>query len=160
MHILGARDYFFDTALKSWFFSTFLNLVPVEREETSLAGLRMVKSILSGGESVLIFPEGTRSRTGQLQEFKPGVGLIAQELGVPVVPAYIQGTHQAMPVGKALPRRCQIEVFFGPAIQVETASPDGPGRAANDERYRQLAAEVRAAISGLVRGPDTRAVSH
>ena len=160
MHILGARDYFFDTALKSWFFSTFLNLVPVEREETSLAGLRMVKSILSDGESILIFPEGTRSRTGRLQEFKPGVGLIAQELGVPVVPAYIQGTHQAMPVGKALPRRCGIEVFFAPAIQVESASPDGPGRAANDECYRQLAAEVRAAISGLVRGSDTGAVSH
>ncbi len=157
MHILGARDYFFDTPLKSWFFSTFLNLVPVEREETSLAGLRMVKSILSGGESVLIFPEGTRSRTGQLQEFKPGVGLIAQELGVPVIPAYIQGTHRAMPVGKALPRRCGIEVFFAPAIQVESASPDGPGGATNDERYRQLAAAVRAGIAGLARGSDTRA---
>ncbi len=119
----------------------------------------MVKSILSGGESVLIFPEGTRSRTGQLQEFKPGVGLIAQELGVPVVPAYIQGTHQAMAVGKALPHRRGIEVFFAPAIRVETAPPDGPGGAAHDERYRQLAAAVRAAISGLARASDSRAVS-
>ncbi len=159
IHILGARDYFFDTALKSWFFSTFLNLVPVEREETSLAGLRMVKSILSSGESVLIFPEGTRSRTGQLQQFKPGVGLIAQELGVPVVPAYIQGTHQAMPVGQALPDRRGIEVFFGPAIRAETAPLDGPEETANDECYRQLAAEIRAAISGLVRGSDKQAVS-
>jgi len=156
MHILGARDYFFDTALKSWFFSTFLNLVPVEREETSLAGLRMVKSILSGGESVLIFPEGTRSRTGQLQEFKPGVGLIAQELGVPVVPAYIQGTHRAMPVGKALPHRRGIEVFFAPAILVETAPPAGSGGSNNDERYRQLAEEVRSGIAGLARDSDTR----
>ncbi|MEE8460719.1 MAG: lysophospholipid acyltransferase family protein, partial [Acidobacteriota bacterium] len=156
MHILGARDYFFDTALKSWFFSTFLNLVPVEREETSLAGLRMVKSILSGGESVLIFPEGTRSRTGQLQEFKPGVGLIAQELGVPVVPAYIQGTHRAMPVGKALPHRRGIEVFFAPVILVETAPPAGSGGSNNDERYRQLAEEVRSGIAGLARDSDTR----
>ncbi len=159
MHILGARDYFFDTALKSWFFSTFLNLVPVEREETSLAGLRMVKSILSGGESVLIFPEGTRSRTGKLQEFKPGVGLIAQELGVPVIPVYIQGTHRAMPVGKALPHRRGIEVFFAPAILVETAPPDGPEGATNDERYRQLTEEVRAGIAGLAKGSDTRAAS-
>ena len=159
MHILGARDYFFDTALKSWFFSTFLNLVPVEREETSLAGLRMVKSILSGGDSVLIFPEGTRSRTGKLQEFKPGVGLIAQELGVPVIPVYIQGTHRAMPVGKALPHRRGIEVFFAPAILVETAPPDGPEGATNDERYRQLTEEVRAGIAGLAKGSDTRAAS-
>ncbi|MCH8017824.1 MAG: 1-acyl-sn-glycerol-3-phosphate acyltransferase, partial [Acidobacteria bacterium] len=157
--ILGARDYFFDTALKSWFFSTFLNLVPVDREETSLAGLRMVKSILSGGESVLIFPEGTRSRTGQLQEFKPGVGLIAQELGVPVVPAYIQGTHRAMPVGQALPHRHAIEVFFAPAILVETAPSDGSGDATKDERYRRLAEEVRAGIAGLARGSNTQAAS-
>jgi long-chain acyl-CoA synthetase len=155
MHLLGARDYFFDTALKSWFFSTFLNLVPVEREETSLAGLRMVKSILSAGESVLIFPEGTRSRTGQLQEFKPGVGLIAQELGVPVVPAYIQGSHQAMPVGRAFPRRREIKVFFAPAIRVKPAPPDSPGTA-NDERYRRLAAEALTAISGLARRSDNR----
>ena len=83
----------------------------------------MVKSILSGGDSVLIFPEGTRSRTGKLQEFKPGVGLIAQELGAPVIPVYIQGAHRAMPVGKALPHRRGIEVFFAPAILVETAPP-------------------------------------
>ena len=159
MHILGARDYFFDTALKSWFFSTFLNLVPVEREETSLAGLRMVKSILLGGECVLIFPEGTRSRTGQLQEFKPGVGLIALELGVPVVPAYIQGTHPAMPVGKAFPRRRGIGVFFAPGIRVEPSPPEGP-RTALDERYRQIAAQVRTAISGLAKGLATGAVRH
>ena len=97
--------------------------------------------------------------TGSLPEFKPGVGLIAQELGVSVVPAYIQGTHQAMAVGKALPHRRGIEVFFAPAIRVETAPPDGPGGAAHDERYRQLAAAVRAAISGLARASDSRAVS-
>ena len=156
MHILGARDYFFNTALKSWFFSTFLNLVPVEREETSLAGLRMVKSILSSGESVLIFPEGTRSRTGLMQEFKPGVGLIALELMVPVVPAYIQGAHLALPAGKIFPRRRGIEVFFAPAIQVEPSPPEGP-RTAPDERYRQIAVQVRTAIAGLAEGLATGA---
>ena len=56
LHVLGARDYFFDSPVKSWFFSTFLNVVPIEREETSLSGLRMVQSILSQGEPILIFP--------------------------------------------------------------------------------------------------------
>ena len=97
LHVLGARDYFFDSPVKSWFFSTFLNVVPIEREETSLSGLRMVQSILSQGEPILIFPEGTRSRTGQLQGFKPGLGLLARELNVPIVPAYIGGTREALP---------------------------------------------------------------
>ena len=148
LHVLGARDYFFNTPFKSWLFSTFLNLVPVERAETSLAGIRMVKSILSAGESVLIFPEGTRSRTGQIQEFKPGVGLIALELGVPVVPAYIGGTYEAMPTGKAFPQRRRVKVLFGPAIRVEANLSKGT-RTVADERYRQIATEVRTAIVEL-----------
>ncbi|MFQ5929074.1 MAG: AMP-binding protein, partial [Acidobacteriota bacterium] len=148
LHILGAKDYFFDTPLKSWFFSTFLNVVPVEREETSLAGLRMVKSILSAGELVLIFPEGTRSRTGQIQQFKPGLGLIALELDVPIIPAYIGGTHQAMPVGKVFPRPKQVKVIFAPRITMDvyrSSDQDTPA----DEIYRQIAADVRGAIMNL-----------
>ena len=97
LHVLGARDYFFDTPLKRWFFSTFLNVVPIEREETSLAGLRMVKRILSSGESALIFPEGTRSRTGEIDAFKPGLGLLAREFEVPIVPVHIGGRSRRSP---------------------------------------------------------------
>src|SRR3970282_1488513 len=103
----------FDTALKRWFFSTFLNVVPIEREESSLAGLRMVKSILASGESALIFPEGTRSRSGEIQPFKPGLGLLAWELGVPIVPVRIKGTHDAPPAGSPLPRRGTVTATFG-----------------------------------------------
>ena len=150
LHVLGARDYFFNTPFKSWLFSTLLNLVPVEREETSLAGIRMVKSILSAGESVLIFPEGTRSRTGQIQEFKPGVGLIALELCVPVVPAFIGGTYEALPAGKFFPQRQKVKVFFGPVIRVEADRSQGT-RTVADERYRLIATEVRTAIVKLAK---------
>ena len=149
LHVLGARDYFFDHALKGWALSTFLNLVPVEREETSLAGLRMVKSILANSESVLIFPEGTRSRTGQIQRFKPGVGLIAAEASVPIVPIYIQGAYQAMPPGATHPRRSPIEVFFGLPINVNT--PDDSAQAPKDELYRRIATEVHQAVVNLAR---------
>ncbi|MDA2923280.1 AMP-binding protein [Acidobacteria bacterium AH-259-L09] len=148
LHILGAKDYFFDTPLKSWFFSTFLNVVPVEREETSLAGLRMVKSILSAGELVLIFPEGTRSRTGQIQQFKPGLGLIALELDVPIIPAYIGGTHQAMPVGKVFPRPKQVKVIFAPPITMDVYRSNDQDTPA-DEIYRQITADVRGVIMNL-----------
>ena len=152
LHVLGARDYFFDSALKAWALTSLLNLVPVEREETSLAGLRMVKSILAEGESVLIFPEGTRSRTGQLQAFKPGVGLIAAESGVPIIPICIQGAHQAMPPGAAFPRPSPIKIFFGAAIDAE--GPGGPGQAPKDELYRQIATEAHQAIAELARASD------
>jgi long-chain acyl-CoA synthetase len=148
LHVLGARDYFFDSPVKSWFFSTFLNVVPIEREETSLSGLRMVQSILSQGEPILIFPEGTRSRTGHLQGFKPGLGLLARELNVPIVPAYIGGTREALPVGKLLPRPNKVKVLFGPPISMEKYRSSGPTQS-RDEHYRAIVAEVRDAIEQL-----------
>jgi long-chain acyl-CoA synthetase len=149
LHMLGARDYFFDTSLKKWFFSTFLNVVPIEREETSLAGLRMVKRILSSGESALIFPEGTRSRTGEIDAFKPGLGLLARELEVPIVPVHIGGTFAAMPAGKVVPRPGKVVVAFGEPVTMDAYRGDGaPSR---DEVYRRIAADVRDTIVDLGR---------
>ena len=154
LHILGARDYFFNYALKGWALSALLNLVPVEREEASLASLRLVTAILAGGESVLIFPEGTRSRTGQIQDFKPGIGLIAAEAGVPIVPIYIQGAYQAMPPGAAIPRPSPIGVFIGTAIDVEAAH--SAAQAPPDELYRQIATKAHQAIVKLSQLPQGR----
>jgi long-chain acyl-CoA synthetase len=149
LHVLGAKDYFFNQALKGWALSTLLNLVPVEREETSLAGLRMVQSILANGEPVLIFPEGTRSRTGQIQDFKPGIGLIAAESGVPIVPVYIQGAFRAMPPGAPFPRPLSIVVSFGPVIEVD--APDSSAQGSRDELYRRIATEAHQAVVNLAR---------
>lgn len=148
IHVLGARDYFFDTPLKSWFFSTFLNLVPIEREENSLAGMRMIKGILSQKEPILIFPEGSRSRSGTLQKFKPGIGLIAWELQVPVVPAYIEGAYQAMPPGSRLPRPGRIRVLFGNPVCMEQYRHLA-GAGVPDELYRRITADVYQAIQNL-----------
>ena len=145
LHVLGARDYFFDNAVKGWFFGSLLNVVPIEREETSLAGLRLARSILKSGEPVLIYPEGTRSRNGQLGSFKPGLGLVASDLDVPIVPVRILGTHTAMPPGRFFPRPQPVRVIFGDPIQVEARNADQPA----DLVYRRLAEEVRAAIEGL-----------
>ena len=149
LHMLGARDYFFDTPLKRWFFSTFLNVVPIEREETSLAGLRMVKRLLSSGESALIFPEGTRSRTGEIDAFKPGLGLLARELEVPIVPVHIGGTFPSLPVGKVVPRPGKIVIAFGEPVTMDAYR--GDGAPARDQVYRRIAADVRETIVELGR---------
>lgn len=150
MHVIGARDYFFDSSLKGWIFSTCLNVVPIERDEIGLSGLRMVGSILSQGEPVLIFPEGTRSRSGTLQEFKPGVGLIAWEYQVPIIPAYISGAFKAMPSGQTLPKRHPIEVRFGDLVSVSDYG-ELEGSASPDEIYRKIAADLRKTIVDLAR---------
>jgi long-chain acyl-CoA synthetase len=150
LHVLGARDYFFSSRLKGWFFSTFLNVVPIEREETSLAGLRMVRNILSSGDPVLIFPEGSRSRDGQMRDFRPGLGLIAWELDVPIVPAFISGTHASLPAGRFVPRRSRVSVRFGTPISMNQYRSNGI-ESSRDELYRRIAADVQKAVEQLAR---------
>jgi long-chain acyl-CoA synthetase len=146
LHVLGARDYFFDNPLKSWFFSRFFNVVPIRREQTGLDGVRVARDILAAGEPVLIFPEATRSRTGGMQAFKPGLGLLAFETNAAIVPARIEGTYQALPAGRLVPRSLPVRVRFGAPIAMEAYRANGGGK---DELYRRIADDVRAQIERL-----------
>lgn len=116
MFVLGAKDYFFDTLIKDWFFRTFFNLIPFDRHNNFLESLRECQQILDPAHPILIFPEGTRSLTGDLQPFQAGVGLLALKLKVPILPVYIEGTHEALPKGKRIPHRYAIRVVFGVCI--------------------------------------------
>ena len=71
------------------------------------------------GWSVLFFPEGVRSDDGTLGEFKPGIGLLAAGLGVPVVPVYLKGTDSVVAKGGSRPHRGRIEVRFGQPVQIQ-----------------------------------------
>jgi long-chain acyl-CoA synthetase len=146
LHVLGARDYFFDHWYKTW-------LVPIRRDRTGVDGLRAAKTILASGEPVLIFPEATRSRTGRLQAFKPGLGLLALEAQVPIVPAYIHGTYEALPAGRFMPRRTQLTVRFGAPITIQRTA----GLVNKEEHVRHIADDVRRAIESLARDLDAPA---
>lgn len=148
LFVMGARDYFFSSALRGWFFHTFLNVVPFERTENMIKGLRLAQSVLRAGSPVLIFPEGTRGGDGELHPFKPGIGLLGVELGVPVVPCLIEGTFAALPKGKLFPRRRPIRVTFGPALRMDAYRAQ---HAQYDRRelYRKVAEDVRGAVERL-----------
>ena len=69
---------------------------------------------------VVIFPEGTRSRTGAIGSFKAGAGLIAVHSGVPVLPVRIDGLWDVLPPGSRMPRRRRARVRFGQPLVPET----------------------------------------
>ena len=121
-----------------------------------LEGLRIAAAILQAGYPLLIFPEGTRSVTGKLQPFKPGLGLLAIETGVPVVPTLIEGTFEALPKGRLLPRRSKIKVTFGEPVKVEMLVADCKALAEipplkRRELYQRLTDEVRQRLIQLKR---------
>jgi long-chain acyl-CoA synthetase len=151
LFVMGARDYFFDRRAKGWFFHTFLNVVPFERTENMIKGLRLAQSVLRAGRPVLIFPEGTRSLNGVLQSFKPGIGLLGVELGVPIVPCSIEGTHAALPKGRRFPSRAKIRVVFGPSVTMDAYRAQH-ARYERRELYRRAAEDVRSAVERLQQG--------
>ncbi|BDG01919.1 AMP-binding protein [Anaeromyxobacter oryzae] len=115
---LAARDYFFDTPVKRAYFENFTNLIPMEREGSLRASLGAAAEALRRGYHLLIFPEGTRSRDGEMRAFYPTAGYLALQCDVDVLPVWIAGTRAALPPGATLPKRTDLEVWFGPPIPV------------------------------------------
>ena len=114
----------------------------VDRESPTqaLAVIRQVKKLLKADISVAFFPEGTRTRDGRLQDFKPGGFAVAVEAGVPVVPISIKGSGALWPPGGLDIRPGTVEVIFGDPIFV---TPHVNKKAAREE----LLVKVRAAIA-------------
>lgn len=152
LRVLAAKDYWFSTRFKSWFSGELLKFVPFDRHANFLQGLRISQEVLKQNECLLIYPEGTRSVTGELQPFKPGLGLLAYESKSPIVPAYIEGTYHALPKGKSLPRKSRIRVTFGKPI-MPSAGREIAGMEADSgleqETYKKLAEDVKSEIEAL-----------
>ncbi len=132
----------------SFFIKAFINAFPVDMNGDFLKALATAATILKAGKCVYISPEGTRSRDGELLPFKVGIGALAVETGVPVVPVYISGTEMALPKGRIIPKKADVSVHFGKPI----SSVDFAGNK-NDERaydvYKEFTEKIRAEILAL-----------
>ncbi|MDO5645806.1 MAG: lysophospholipid acyltransferase family protein [Dermabacter sp.] len=109
-----AREYFFDVWYRRIFVRSMFNAFPIDRDGSKRhAGIS--RTLLKAGVPVLVFPEGTRSKTGTMGTFKPGAAALAVAEGVPVVPAALVGAHEAMPKGRnwPVPGRPPVGVIFG-----------------------------------------------
>ena len=149
LYILGAKDYWFSSSrFKSWFARTCLNILPLDRAGNFLQDVRIAKEALLQGKNLLIYPEGTRSVTGKLQPFKPGLGLLAYESGAPIIPTYIKGTYQALPKGSNLPQKSEIKVIFGKPIICDSLQKRNIDKM-DHEFYRAIVAEIRTRIEEL-----------
>jgi 1-acyl-sn-glycerol-3-phosphate acyltransferase len=89
---------------------------PIQREGMGASGMKETLRRLRAGGVVTLFPEGTRTEDGEVQELKPGIALLASRAGVPVVPAGIAGTFRSWPKGRLLPIPRPIRIHYGPPI--------------------------------------------
>jgi len=122
-----------------------LNARPVKRDGSDGRALKAALKLLGEHRALLLFPDGTRGVEGRLGEGKPGAGMLAVLSGAPVVPAYVWGTAQALPPGRALPRPARVTVTFGPPLVFKSA-----GDERRKERYREATEEMMRAIAQLM----------
>jgi long-chain acyl-CoA synthetase len=145
---LAAADYFFDTKYKRAVMENFTNLVPMERTGSLRQSLRHARSFLDQGYNALIFPEGTRSMTGIMADYKPVVGYLALHARVGILPVYLEGTFEAMPKGTTVIKSREIGARIGHFLSYEELEEMTRGMA-RAEAYRLIAARVRHEVVNL-----------
>jgi long-chain acyl-CoA synthetase len=145
---LAAQDYFFESGIKRAFFENLTNLKAFDRRATLRQAIRQASEVIERGNTVLLFPEGTRSATGELQEFKGLAGHLALVHGVDILPLHLGGTHAAMPKGSPLPRRREIVARIGPPLRIEDLRRLTEGLTPADAA-RQVARMAQAAVIAL-----------
>lgn len=112
------------------------NIIIMDDKSDLRDAISRMAAVLKKKKSIIIFPEGTRTRDGRIGNFRETFAILASELKVPVVPVAIRGAFEAFPRGRFIPRPCRsISVTYLPKI-----TPDG-------RTYQALAAEVRDAIA-------------
>lgn len=118
--------------------------IPIDRAASDMGSARAMLQVVRAGEVLAIFPEGTRSRSGELQHFRSGAVNLALKRRVPVVPAAVIGSNSVLPKGAWIPRRHPIRVIFGPPVRLWELLPDEPesARAAGAKLLHDKVAEL------------------
>jgi 1-acyl-sn-glycerol-3-phosphate acyltransferase len=125
---LAAGDVFFSSPLRAAIASHTLNALPVWRKKVGTHALADLRDRLQTGDvGFVLFPEGTRTRTGTLGPFKPGLGMLTAGLDVPIIPAWLDGPYRAMPATASLPRPAKITATFGPALRFKDTANNREG---------------------------------
>jgi long-chain acyl-CoA synthetase len=130
--------------LAYWLLTALFNVFPLPNGRGFRRSFAHAGEAMDRGYSVLIFPEGTRSRSGRMNPFRPGIGLLAQQSAVPILPVALVGLYELTAPGARWFRSGRIEIRIGAPIP----APDEHSDAA------QLTAELEQAVRALVKGTD------
>ena len=126
---VAAGDTFFETPVRAAFSANLLNALPMWRRHAGRHAIGELRDRLLGQPcGLILFPEGTRSRSGQMGRFKPGLGMLVAGRPVPVVPCLLSGTAEAWPATARLPRPgCAIRAAIGPPLRFDDVADDREG---------------------------------
>jgi long-chain acyl-CoA synthetase len=132
------RQEWLTNSLNYWLSAAFFNAFPLpQREAGARQTLRYAGELIDEGYSILLFPEGKRTEQGEINAFRPGIGMMASKLGVPVVPVRLEGVDRVLHHTWKMARPGRVRVSFGPPMRLA------------GEDYTELTQQVEAAVRKL-----------
>jgi 1-acyl-sn-glycerol-3-phosphate acyltransferase len=146
-HVLpiAAGDTFFDKPAMAAFAALLLNALPLWRHSAGRHAMEQLRQrLLDEPCGYILFPEGTRSRTGEMNRFKPGLGMIVAGADVPVIPCHLTGAHEAWPPDSKRPHLVPITIRIGAPLRFAHLENARAG-------WEQVAKESEEAVRALVR---------
>jgi 1-acyl-sn-glycerol-3-phosphate acyltransferase len=146
----AAADYFFGSVPRSAFSAIVVNGLPFDRETKGAESLEVCRQLLrNAGNILLIFPEGTRSVSGEIGRFRSGIARLAAGTDVPVVPCHLAGAHRAFPKGAVFPRPAKLVLTIGRSRRFEQP-------VTGKTEVERICAELRDAVCALADAPTDR----
>ena len=140
---IAAGDVFFETPARSAFSAFFLNALPMWRKKCGPHALQELRRRLVDEPcAYILFPEGSRSRSGQMTSFKVGLGMLVAGTPVPVVPCFLKGCFEAMRPDSAIPRPGSIHLEIGPPLVFSDVANERAG-------WEEVARAVENAVRSL-----------
>ncbi len=142
---IAARDYWTASPFKAWitreiFNAVYVSRVPAAERTAEEDPLEPLLEALASGDSLVIFPEGTRSNKGEPQAFKAGLYHLAEKFpAVQLIPVWIDNVQRVMPKGEVVPVPILCSVTFGAPLQLEP----GEDKRAFLERARDAVVALR-----------------
>lgn len=145
---LGVRQYFELPIIRNIVKS--LGIIPIDPAVNLISAMQASAYVLRNNKVVCVFPEGERSIDGKVKIFRKGVGILAKELNIDVVAAYIHGTFEVWPRGQRFPRLKPIKVIFGKPCNAKDLLQTGKKLGAADD-YDAITLAIREEVIGLQR---------
>jgi cytidylate kinase len=151
LHWLAKKE-IFDWPIVGWMARNG-GIHPVDRSTADIEAFRTARRILDEGQILFVFPEGTRSRDGALQQARDGLAVLALRTGAPIVPIGIVDSDRRWPKGQKLPRPGGRVVFrVGQPFTLADASGSDRGREAKARATRELMGQIAALLPARQRG--------
>jgi 1-acyl-sn-glycerol-3-phosphate acyltransferase len=142
---IAAGDTFFESPVAASVAAFVLNALPMWRRRTGAHALSQLRERLTGEPcGYILFPEGTRSRTGEMASFKSGLGMLVAGTDVPVFPCHIRGAFRALSPSQKLPRPRKLYLRIGAPLVFSQAKNDR-------DSWQQIARDTEAAVVALER---------